>query len=292
MTGQTEETGAEAKEFTMLGLPVGHSISPQVWPEIFAAAGRPSWRYTSHDVEEDELSGWLDRLRRGEVAGAHVTMPYKSLAASRADVRDDTARAAGAASWLQGEDGALVARNTDVEAAASIFAGRRFGRVLLLGSGGAARAVLAALRGHTDDVVVTSLDEPGGEAAAAAASSWFDRVAALPWRVPVPVSDAELIVNATPLGMEEPAPAEVPLAPGAIGPDTCVYDLVYHRDGRTTPLQAMARARGAELTEGWDHLAAQMTATLAHMGLSPALGPTVARLMKTRRGDVNDATKQ
>jgi shikimate 5-dehydrogenase len=63
------------KTYGLIGLPVGHSLSPQIWTRVFAAAARPTWRYAAHDVAAGELSAWFGRVRAGEIAGAHVTMP-------------------------------------------------------------------------------------------------------------------------------------------------------------------------------------------------------------------------
>jgi shikimate dehydrogenase len=265
-------------EFAMLGLPVGHSVSPELWTRVFAAAGEPSWRYAARDVVARDLPAWFELLRAGDVAGAHITMPYKADAWHAADVLDEWAQAAGVANWLAREDGVLVGRNTDAEGAARLLAGRRFARVLVLGSGGAARALLAALRGVTDDLVIASLDESGAREAARASAASFGRVVAAPWQLPLRAADVELIVNATPLGMEGVA-GDPPVALSDLGPGAYVYDLVYHRDGRVTPLQAVARARGAAVLDGVAHIEAQMTATLTYMRLAPDLAPIVGRTL-------------
>jgi shikimate dehydrogenase len=261
-------------QYALLGLPTGHSPTPALWSRLFADAGRDA-AYRAHDVEPADLARWVAALRDGALAGAHVTMPHKRPAAQAADVRDAQVRRVGVANWLAREDGALVARNTDVEGARRLLGDRRFGRVLLLGSGGAARAVLGALHGAAGTVAICSADPDGAAELAALGRPWFEDVVVAPWARRAEAADgAGLVVNATPLGMAG-VHEGTPLEAAAFTPSTFLYDLVYRRDGAPTALQQAATGVGAPVVDGLGHLEAQAVACLPYMGLDAALAPRV-----------------
>jgi shikimate dehydrogenase len=264
-----------AASFALLGLPTGHSPTPALWNRLFAVAGLP-WRYDAHDVEPAALGGWLARLHTGALAGAHITMPHKRPAAQAAEARDEQVARAGVANWLAREDGVLTARNTDAEGARRLIGERRFDHVLVLGSGGAARALLSALHGRAGAVTICSMDGAGAAELVVLAAPWFARVVTRPWaeRDAAAAAAADLVVNATPLGMGGRGDAS-PLAPGALVATTFLYDLVYRRDGDPTPLQRAALAAGAPVVDGLGHLEAQAVTCLPYMGLDAALAPEI-----------------
>jgi len=272
----------EARRYVLLGQPTGHSPTPALWNRLFEAAGLP-WSYAAHDVPAAEIDGWFDALRGGGLAGAHVTMPHKAAAARAADARDERVRRTEVANWVARREDALVAHNTDAEGAALLLGPRRFAVVAVLGSGGAARALLDALDGHADEVTILSVDAEGARALARRAAAWLPTVRVGDWDARARVAArAELVVNATPIGMDgDPSPPPLPAA--AFGPDAHLYDLVYRGDGTATPLQEAARAGGAAVVDGLAHLEAQAVTCLPHIGLdralAPLIGPTLTELV-------------
>ena len=223
--------GATQAPFGLVGHPLGHSWSPKIHERLGSAP------YALHDLEPDEVEAFV---REGAWRGLNVTIPYKRLAAELADVRSPAVERLGAANALvRAADGSVVAENTDVLGFAwmlSRFCRERLGGsprellegrdVVVLGSGGASRAVCYAL------------EERAGARASVISRSGDDTYATLAERH----SGAALLVNATPVGMYPACPAtpvdEATLArlTGLLG----VLDVVYN-PARTGLLLAAER---------------------------------------------------
>ena len=234
----------------LLGHPVAHSLSPRIHGAALRAAGIPL-EYTALDVVPAELDTVLGRLRQEDAAG-NVTVPHKRAVAAACDHVSDVARQAGAVNTFWFEHGALHGDNTDVagfDAAVgrltALAGGEWPRRVGLLGTGGAARAVLVACaaRGATVDVhgrTRARVQELVGAFAGARAAAG------------VIAPDVELVVNATTVGMLDDA---MPLDPGLVPAGAAVMDLVY-RPAETAWTHA-CRARGHPAADGIEMLLAQ-----------------------------------
>src|SRR5690606_35758098 len=106
-------------QFLLVGHPVGHSVSPSIHAAAYKMLGHPDARYSVLDCPtEADVRRVFERLRSGELAGANVTVPHKTLALSLADRVDDSARDVGAANVLACVQGEIVAYNTDAPALA------------------------------------------------------------------------------------------------------------------------------------------------------------------------------
>src|ERR687884_117664 len=127
----------------LLGHPVAHSLSPRMQNAAFAARAL-DWAYVACDVDPDALPAAVAGLRALGFAGANVTIPHKGVVAELCDELDDLSRRSGAVNALVFRDGRIVGANTDGPAVAGALAARG-ARVLVLGRGGAARAVAVAL---------------------------------------------------------------------------------------------------------------------------------------------------
>jgi shikimate dehydrogenase len=206
-----------SRRVALLGRPVAESLSPRMQNAAFASAGL-DWAYEALEVEPEALAETVWRLRDEDWAGANVTIPYKQAAAALCDEADGEA-----VNTLVFRDSRVLGFNTDVE----IVAGIEAQRVCLIGAGGAATALLPGLPG---DVRVFSRS-----------GDW-----------PPDASDADLIVNATPVRDEllvEPRAGQT------------VVDLAYRADGRPTALAAAARAAGCEVVDGLEALVRQGAAS-------------------------------
>jgi shikimate dehydrogenase len=167
----------------LLGHPVSHSRSPRMQNAAFAARAL-DWAYVACDVEPDELPAAVAGLRALGFAGVNVTIPHKGAVAELCDELDDLSRRSGAVNTLVFRDGGrILGANTDGPAVASAVDARG-AHVLVLGRGGAARAVAAAL------------EEAGAASVRLASRSDPD------W--PPRGDDATILVNATPLRDEAP----------------------------------------------------------------------------------------
>jgi shikimate dehydrogenase len=205
------------------------------------------WTYELLDVPHHELPAAVARLREPEVAGANVTIPHKLAMMERVDRLDADALRARAVNTIANENGRLVGSNTDVAgiraALDELGVQPRGTTVVILGSGGSARAAAVALDGahltfvsrHPDD----DADLPGKVVA------WGDPA------MPGLVRAADLLLNATPLGRRQ----EMPIRPAALPRDGAVIDLVYVTGG--TPLVRKARSLGLRTADGWGVLLAQ-----------------------------------
>jgi shikimate dehydrogenase len=240
----------------LLGSPVAHSLSPTFQNAALDAAGFPL-RYEAIDVAPSELDATLARLSFERAAG-NVTVPHKIAVHDRCSVLTPIARRAGAVNTFWFSEGTLHGDNTDVggfrAAAEALVAGDALPpTIVLLGAGGAASAVCAAAEqwGATSvDVVARSR----GSAHRLAARfpqlvSIVESIDAIPDRNAVArrrVPTAPLIVNATPLGIDDDD--ALPLAISELPAESLVLDLVYRR-GETRFVRE-ARAAGHRAADG------------------------------------------
>ncbi|MGH7777818.1 MAG: shikimate dehydrogenase family protein, partial [Candidatus Dormibacterales bacterium] len=135
----------------LIGHRIAYSASPRMQEAAFRAAGL-DWSYELWDVSPEDLSRAVGRLRAHEMAGANVTIPHKVSVIQELDAIEGEARRAGAVNTIRREKAALVGSNTDVAGVRAALDGLGLGeprglRALVLGAGGAARAVAVALEG-------------------------------------------------------------------------------------------------------------------------------------------------
>lgn len=224
------------------GWPVGHSRSPAIHNAALAATGLSGWSYERLAVPPERFASAIATLADEGYRGLNVTIPHKEVALALAGEASPSARAIGAANTLSfAPDGRVRADNTDapglLAALPPDFApeGRS---ALVLGAGGAARAVVWALRrAGAAEVAVWNRTPARAEALAEELGARA---------VPEPVT-AELIVNCTSVGLED-GYAMPPLAADSLRSGVCVVDLVYRPGG--TGLLAEAEQAGARTVDG------------------------------------------
>jgi shikimate dehydrogenase len=252
----------------LLGYPVEHSRSPAMHNAAFRALGL-DWSYEAIAVEPDRFAAVARGLAEQGYAGANVTIPHKLRALELADQVSDVARSVGAANTLTFRGGSIAAHNTDVEgflAALTEVAPEapRGMRALVLGAGGAARAVVYALLSGRAAIVEVWNRHPARARSLVGDLEPYRGRAALR-AVPEPEGSlADLIVNATSVGMAPHEPVrktgipdfkELRLSADDLGDRQVIVDLVY-RDGDTV-LVRTARARGLRCVDGLDVLVHQ-----------------------------------
>ncbi len=224
----------------VIGSPVEHSLSPTIHNAAFAALGL-DWTYFAVAVPAGRAPSALAAMRSLRLGGMSVTMPHKEAVAAAIDVLTPRAERLGAVNCVSWRGTQLEGDSTDGPGFLDALrvdhgwdpAGRR---TVVIGAGGAARAVVAALAeaGAASVAVVNRSPERAERAAALAGPA--GAVAG-----PEAVADADLVVNATPLGMG--GDGSLAVDPSRLGPGQVVADLVY--DPVETPLLAAARAAGA-----------------------------------------------
>lgn len=212
----------------LLGHPVAQSLSPRFQNAALRAAGIPLV-YETRDVAPERLPEVLAQLRAERAAG-NVTIPHKEAVAARCDRLTALAERCRAVNTFWHEDGVLVGDNTDVggfEMVARALLGARCdsARVALIGAGGAAGAVLAAVEGwHSATVRIYNRNMARAEELVAR----FPRISTSAASVDGALSDATLVVNSTPLGMRVGDP--FPVAIDALPRGCAVFDLVYRAE--------------------------------------------------------------
>jgi len=251
--------------YGVLGMPLAQSLSPALHTWGFTRSGHPG-AYFAWEKNTDELPAFFATVRSLPIAGLSVTIPHKQAVIPFLDQLTPRAQAVGAVNLIYRQGERLVGDNTDVAGFLAPLlklrdAGKKLpDRALLLGAGGAGRAVLAGLRelGLTE-VWIAARNAAKAEALARDFScrtlTWNDREQALADLGPI------LAINATPLGMAGTFAGQSPLPalPLLTLPDQVnawfIYDIVYNPV--QTPLLATARERGMTCIDGLDFFVAQ-----------------------------------
>ena len=274
----------------VIGDPVRHSLSPVLHNAAFGALGI-DWVHVALPVAAGEGGAAVEAMRALGIAGLSVTMPHKRDVAGSVDRLTPTGERLGAVNTVSAVGGELVGDSTD---GAGLLDALRADegwdpdgrRCVVLGTGGAARAVCLALAdGGASGVTVVGRREERAASCArlAGAAGCTGRVDA--------VAGADLVVNATSVGMAahdeldapDPPPLPFGLDPTRLGAGQLVVDLVYAPPA--TPLLHAARARGASGVNGIGMLVHQAGRQLrAWTGLDAPLGAMSAAVAATFAG--------
>ncbi len=234
----------------VLGHPVAHSRSPAMQSAALAELGLAGeWSYEAIDVPPDELEERVRAMPEQGFVGVNVTVPHKGAALVLADSLSETAREIGAANTLSFVDGEIHADNTDAQGLLRALPGSPRGeRALVLGAGGAARAVVWALVREGTEVDVWNRTELRSR-------NLCEEIGGAPVKAP-DAGAYRLIVNSTSVGMGgEDALAELPLRAEGFAPGQTVVDLVYGSGG--SQLLLAAEGRGATVVDGIEVLVRQ-----------------------------------
>jgi shikimate dehydrogenase len=240
---------ADALNAFVIGFPIGHSRSPLIhghWLKSYGLNGS----YRSIEVAPEYFPDFVKGIRQSGFVGGNVTIPHKEAAFGLVYKRDAAAEEIGAVNTLWFEEGQLWGGNTDAYGFAANLdassAGWDKGRsALVLGAGGASRAIVYALkqRGFTEVRIVNRTLDRAQELA----YHFGPGISAHVWpAVSELVQDADFVVNTTSLGMEGKDELEIDLTDARR--DALVTDIVYVP--LETPLLRAARARGLKTVDG------------------------------------------
>ena len=247
------------KQLFVIGDPVAHSLSPLLHQAMIDQTGT-AYRYDVRTIRPEELPAFVRWAKDGGCAGFNVTMPHKEAILPLLDEVDTTAASCGAVNTVCIREGRAIGHNTDGTGFLDSLAGQGFypqGRtVLLLGAGGAAKAVGHALAtAGAGRIIVCARRLERAAALAAQLPGCGEGIVLAQDAIQQAAAACDLLVNATPLGMAgSPAFARLDFLQ-AMPPHAVVYDMVYH-PRRTALLEAAAR-QGLRTVGGIDLLIRQ-----------------------------------
>jgi shikimate dehydrogenase len=262
----------------VIGWPIAHSRSPMIhgyWLRHHGLLGS----YERVAVAPEKVDAFLTGLDKSGFVGGNVTVPHKEAAFRLADLRDQVADKLQAVNTLWLEDGKLCATNTDAEGfIANLDASapgwdRSAKSALVLGAGGAARAVIWSLAERGLEVRVVNRSRARADDLAAT----FKGVIAHDWSDgPKLLEATDVLVNTTPLGMDGKDDLDLDLAP--LSTDALVTDIVYAP--LITPLLERAQARGNRIVDGLGMLLHQAVPGFERwFGVRPEVTPELRALI-------------
>lgn len=244
--------------YCIIGHPIAHSLSPAIHNTLFSTYGIDAV-YVAFDVKPEALREALIGIKALDIRGCTVTIPHKEGVVTLLDEVDPVSQEIGAVNTIKNENGRLIGYNTDVWGFLEPlkgYAGELKGSdALLIGAGGAARAIVYAFkilgigrlfianRGEARGKMLEGFSLKMG--LDAKYIGFDEKVLAKRAR------ESKLIVNATPLGMHGVG-GRVPVTSSDIRSDSIVYDIVYNPI--ETPLLVEARKAGARVISGVDML--------------------------------------
>lgn len=266
---------ASTRLFALLGDPVSHSLSPAFQNAALRAAGLDGV-YVVVRCAPSEVAGLIRGIARAG-GGGNVTVPHKEAAAAAVDRRTATVERTGACNTFWLEDGEVWGDNTDVAGARAairaVVGDEAADSVLVIGAGGAARAVLCALDRSTRRVTLLNRDVGRAHELATRFTSESLRIEVLPLDADLSGRSFGLAINSTSLGLR---PSD-PLPPTGGARFAAALDVVYSPTG--TPWVHQARAHGIPAADGKEMLLQQGTAAFRRWwGVEPPIDAMRAAL--------------
>lgn len=246
--------------FGIFGHPVSQSRSPAMHNAAFAALGMNCF-YAAFDIKPEDVAAAVGAIKTLSIRGVNVTVPHKTAVMREMDFLSPEAELAGAVNTVKNNGGRLEGYNTDIEGALTaleVSMGFRPGgkTALVIGAGGAARAVVAGLcMKNAAGVLISNrsagnAEKLGGEFAGRFPAARIETSGLEDTKTGGFTADADIIINCSSAGMEGNSPLSLPLEKfkGKHG----VYDLVYKPS--VTPLVRRAREMGIKAESGIDML--------------------------------------
>ncbi len=249
------------KTFCLIGHPVEHSMSPTMWNPALLELGL-DYVYVAFDVHPDNLKKAVDAFRALDIKGINVTIPHKENIIKYLDDIEPIAEKMGAINTIKNEDGYLTARNTDAGGAKKslVDAGCAISgsNILIIGSGGVARALCYTLSEEAEKIVLIDIIE---EKAVNLAKEVKERMnsniigkMSNEAIIKEEIKNADILVNATSLGMY-PKMDVTPVSKDLLHSDLFVFDVIYNP--LETLLMKEANEMGCKTLSGLDMLVNQ-----------------------------------
>jgi len=249
----------------VIGDPIEHTLSPIMHNAAFRAL-ELDFAFLAFKVQATEVGNAISGMRALNIHGLNVTMPHKNAVIKFLDEIDPTAKTIASVNTILNKDGRLLGFNTDGVGALNALEQNsvtiRGKKVLLLGAGGAAKAIAYTLSQESDEfVILNRTPKLAAELSAILKQKFNKKIKAgafSPDLVKDNLADADVLINATSVGMK-PNDNQTPILPQWLKPDLTVMDIVYNP--LETKLAKNAKAAGAKIISGVEMLIYQGAAS-------------------------------
>ena len=208
--------------YTLIGCPLGHSMSPWIHARLFRLSGKTA-DYTLTEIPTPELAAKMPELR--QMKGFNITIPHKVDIIPLLDALDETAERYQSVNCVRNADGKAVGYNTDCTGFLRSVEGMQLGgKVLLIGSGGVGRMMATEAVLHGAELTIVEKDIPRAEALAQELTRLGGSVRV---REQAPEEPFDLLMNASPVGMY-PKTNACPVDEAVIRRSAAVFDVIYN----------------------------------------------------------------
>lgn len=246
------------KTFAVIGDPIDHSLSPTIHNAAFKELGIDC-TFIAYRIPQDELEEGIEALKKIQIAGFNVTIPHKIQMMKYLDKIDESCSIIGAVNTVSNENNSLKGYNTDMDGFLEPLKKRQLSmigkKILLLGAGGAARAIVTgfAKENAQSITIANKTIEKANELSKFAKKLGLESNTTSLDSVNTP-SEYDIIVNATSIGLKnEPSPISFE----KIKQNTIVYDIVYRP--MNTDFIKQAKQKDATVIYGYEMLLGQAT---------------------------------
>ena len=243
--------------YAVIGDPIDHSLSPNIHNAAFRHL-ELDHTYIAYKIPVGELSAGIDALKAIKIAGFNVTIPHKIEMMKFLDEMDTTCKVIGAVNTVLNENGKLKGYNTDMIGFLDPIKKKNFtiknSQVLLLGAGGAARAIITAMiKEKASKISIVNRTQENANKLADFAKKIGGNVDTISMQEANKlITDYKFIINSTSIGMRnEPSP----ISTENIGKNSIVYDIVYQPIN--TDLIKKSKENGATIIYGYEMLLSQ-----------------------------------
>ena len=246
-----------SKTFAVIGDPIDHSLSPNIHSAAFRELNLEN-SYIAYRIPKGELSEGIESLKKIKIDGFNVTIPHKVEMMKYLDKMDESCSVIGAVNTVTNTEGILKGYNTDMDGFLDPFKKKEIKiqdtKILLLGAGGAARAIVAGVaKEKAKHITIANRTlQNANNLTQFANKIGLDANAITIENVGDDLKDYDIIVNATSVGLKnEPSPISLE----SIKPETIVYDIVYMP--MNTDFLKKAKGKGAKIIYGYEMLLGQ-----------------------------------
>ena len=248
-----------AKSFAVIGDPIDHSLSPNIHSAAFRELNLDS-SYIGYRIPKGELEGGVEGLKKIKINGFNVTIPHKIEMMKYLDKMDESCSIIGAVNTVVNNEGVLKGYNTDMDGFLEPLKKRNItiqnSKVLLIGAGGAARAIVAGIakeKAGSIDIANRTIEKANNLSEFSTKLGLSASVKKIE-SIDTATENYDIIINATSIGLkDEPSPISFE----GINEKTVVYDIVY--TPMNTDFIKKAKVKNAIIIYGYEMLLGQAT---------------------------------